>query len=769
MDAKRKQAILVATKKLLESKTPEKEILDSLGEFGVTKQEALALVKEATASKTNPKPEPKSVPQKKTELIKKPIPGLKVESKQDLLRKIPKQKIKIPLKKDSPEKDNLFKQVEEQTKELEKEPKTGKKSLFSGFLGKREISPKMKKTFIPKLKKGGKVKVKEIIADSPLEKNQPKKQDKKPIVKSPVKKEPAQKKEVNKDEPKKETVLNSEIKKLEKKTNPPKGLTSFSFSSGLDVLEKKVEKGKNIETAVKEMTQEKAIKKIKTSEVTILIIPNKEYIRGMSTLLIKAGASYKKIIYVNLNEVYKSLMQHLKSLNLKPEKFFFVDAVTLTSDKSTTKEKNTIFVSSPNSLIELSLGITQALNTQNADALLFDSLSTLLIYEKESTVTKFIHSLIGKIKASGIDAFFTALEGDYKSESIKDLGMFVDHVNTLTEFELGEMGFPDQQSSMRLQPTQIKKTLSVPKLSRNGLSVQNEQNKIVTREMDGLKQRLQEMQNTKEVTKSLNELKGKISKIDELKNLQEQVKGISKKLEKKPEKTIDKSLINEISRLEKKIDSTQKKKIKSEDEQANKEIQKALKALNEKITKIENLSSLQVKVKSLSEKIEMKKAKPVDNRLVNQISKLEKKIGSLEERLSKKMREKKSKDEKRTLKEKLSIFKKQIDLEHMMNDFYKTDVSKINPENVMTKKLVQNLDNKTGVLTKAYKKGIISKNKYTKGKRRIKREAKRLKHAAQMNSFEKKLDALNEAYDSGVISKESYTKGKSRLEKLLKA
>jgi len=191
--------------------------------------------------------------------------------------------------------------------------------------------------------------------------------------------------------------------------------------------------------------------------------------------------------------------------------------------------------------------------------------------------------------------------------------------------------------------------------------------------------------------------------------------------------------------------------------------------LNEKITKIENLSSLQTKVKNLSEKIDKKKEKPVDKILVNQISKLEKKIGFLEERLAKKMRDKKTKDEKTTLKEKLAIHKKQLDLENMMNDFYKTDVTKINPNNVMTKKFEQDLDNKTGVLTKAYRKGIISKHIYSKGKKRIKQEAKRLKYAAQMSSLEKNLNALNEAYDSGIISKESYAKGKVRLEKLLKS
>ena len=59
---------------------------------------------------------------------------------------------------------------------------------------------------------------------------------------------------------------------------------------------------------------------------------------------------------------------------------------------------------------------------------MFDSLSTLLIYNKKETVSKFVHSVVNKIKASNITAVFTALEGDTQSALLKEIGMFVDEV-----------------------------------------------------------------------------------------------------------------------------------------------------------------------------------------------------------------------------------------------------------------------------------------------------------------------------------------------------
>jgi len=72
--------------------------------------------------------------------------------------------------------------------------------------------------------------------------------------------------------------------------------------------------------------------------------------------------------------------------------------------------------------------ISDILESGQIDGLLFDSLSTLLIYNKGETVSKFVHSVINKVKETGATAVFTALEGDTETKLLKEVGMFVDKV-----------------------------------------------------------------------------------------------------------------------------------------------------------------------------------------------------------------------------------------------------------------------------------------------------------------------------------------------------
>src|SRR3989344_4754851 len=750
MDENRKQAFAKAIKKLLESHTSEEDIIISLKEMGLDKKEAIETLEFA-----------KKLPTKKDEAKAQESGEQKINTKES-------------------SKKNFWGSEEDGMLDSAKKEKTLVKNEEAGTAfwkkilkeeGQKEEPKKGKSNFIPELKKGGKERVKEIIVESPLDmKNKEEKtlEQTKKLERITGKKD---EKTVFENNAENETGKNAWKRISEEKNlgNSKEDSGKSAFKSSLDFIEKEVDRGTGLETAVKKAEKKKDEAENVLSKINILVIPNREYSKGISTLLKRTSENYQRIALVNLNELYKSMIQHLKELGVDVNKFFFIDAITITSDKNVKKHDNAIFVSSPNSLIELSLAITQTLNTQKPDVLIFDSLSTMLIYEDESTVTKFVHSLIGKIKAYGLDAYFTALEGDANNECVKNLSMFVDKVSTLTEFELGELGFetnfaiPERTSNIE----NVQKTSVRPKPMDPELLKRLGENRIVTTEMNRLKEKLNDMQENREVEKSLNELKGQMSKIDELKNLREQVKQISEKIGKKEETSMDKSIVMQINRLEKKIDESSDKKAEG-NEKYREEIKKSMQDIKEKMGKIEKLSGLQEQVKALSEKVEQKKEKPIDSAVVEQITKLASKIDGIEKTVSTKLREKKSEQENESLKKKLESYKKQAELQSMMNDFYKTDISKVNPDKVMTKHLEKDLEKKEKFLDTAYKKGLVPKQVFTKGRNRIKQESKRLKHAAMVHSLEGKLDTLNEAYDSGVISRDSYTKGKVRIEKLLK-
>ncbi len=118
----------------------------------------------------------------------------------------------------------------------------------------------------------------------------------------------------------------------------------------------------------------------------------------------------------------------LQKAKIPQNKFLFVDSITKSANPKAEDAANCMYCSSASALTELSLTIDKVIQTGKFDALLFDSLSTMLIYNKPGVVCKFVHNIINKIKAKKITAVFTALEGDTESDVLKNLGLFVDKV-----------------------------------------------------------------------------------------------------------------------------------------------------------------------------------------------------------------------------------------------------------------------------------------------------------------------------------------------------
>ncbi|MDO8634531.1 MAG: ATPase domain-containing protein [archaeon] len=181
----------------------------------------------------------------------------------------------------------------------------------------------------------------------------------------------------------------------------------------------------------------------KESKIMLLTIHGEDYTKNIHYLAEYMGGKYPRVLYVSLNELYSNLFVSLREAKVDVKKFYFIDAITSTAETNVQKKDNCVFVVSPNALVELSLAISSAIEEQKPRAVLFDSISTLLIYENPKTVVKFVHSLIGKIRAASIDAFFTALEGDAKTPAIEDLGMFVDEFMSMDKFRMYkiELGF----------------------------------------------------------------------------------------------------------------------------------------------------------------------------------------------------------------------------------------------------------------------------------------------------------------------------------------
>ncbi len=135
----------------------------------------------------------------------------------------------------------------------------------------------------------------------------------------------------------------------------------------------------------------------------------------------------RRICYVSLNKPAKTLHHAFALHNVPMEKMFFIDTVSqgLGQDNG---EDNVLFCSSPAALTELSIAIGEALKSGAFDALFFDSLSTLNIYDLGSSAERFTGTVITKLQSGDDQGLFTCLEDDQDTPLIRTSSMQVDKV-----------------------------------------------------------------------------------------------------------------------------------------------------------------------------------------------------------------------------------------------------------------------------------------------------------------------------------------------------
>jgi hypothetical protein len=174
-------------------------------------------------------------------------------------------------------------------------------------------------------------------------------------------------------------------------------------------------------------------KALKKGGIYIITIPPKIYSSESVKIIKHIEKISKKICYVNLNKFLTSLIKDLEDSEIDTKKFFFVDAITKSTDPNMQDEENRKFVRSPSALTELSITIAEVLSSSKPEALFFDSISACLVYNPEMITVKFLHTLIGRIRAAKCTAVLTCLEQE-KPRVIEDLGMFVDGTMNSKDF-----------------------------------------------------------------------------------------------------------------------------------------------------------------------------------------------------------------------------------------------------------------------------------------------------------------------------------------------
>ncbi|MCX6817391.1 MAG: hypothetical protein NTU57_00865 [Candidatus Aenigmarchaeota archaeon] len=167
-----------------------------------------------------------------------------------------------------------------------------------------------------------------------------------------------------------------------------------------------------------------AEKAIKENEIILFLLPNQSYSDKIKVVAGAAAKTGQRICYVAANKPSEVLSKDFDKNKIDIAKFYFVDCVT----KSLKNSEKVVYVSSPKALTEINIALKKMIESSKADMTLFDSLSTLLIYEDSHVVIRFVHSIISAFRTMKSKGILISLKEETQSELIKDLNMFVDKV-----------------------------------------------------------------------------------------------------------------------------------------------------------------------------------------------------------------------------------------------------------------------------------------------------------------------------------------------------
>lgn len=169
--------------------------------------------------------------------------------------------------------------------------------------------------------------------------------------------------------------------------------------------------------------------KDKTEPGISLVLTNAKKYNEANVTLTEYMVNTKGIpgVYVTLNKPYRTMKKNLEG-KVDLRMLIFIDAITKSTGGKINKDDECLYLDTMQNLTDLGVAIDQAIRAIPSEDkfLLFDSLSTLLIYSQVGSVSKFIHFLTGKIRALGVNGVLLSLVHGEEDEFLSQLSMFCD-------------------------------------------------------------------------------------------------------------------------------------------------------------------------------------------------------------------------------------------------------------------------------------------------------------------------------------------------------
>jgi len=166
--------------------------------------------------------------------------------------------------------------------------------------------------------------------------------------------------------------------------------------------------------------------------VILLYLSDPREVRASNTKIIQEAenAGYSTVV-ITTNFPASILEKLYAKNNLNLENIFFVDAITVYSlGSKANNDEHHLMIKNPADLTSLGIAVTEMLKKTDDKKtfILFDSVSTMLIYLPSIKITRFIHYLANKLRQTNKSGAFLAVDGGLDPMLLTQISTFVDYV-----------------------------------------------------------------------------------------------------------------------------------------------------------------------------------------------------------------------------------------------------------------------------------------------------------------------------------------------------
>ncbi|MCU0632396.1 MAG: hypothetical protein MUC66_05405 [Methanolinea sp.] len=163
-----------------------------------------------------------------------------------------------------------------------------------------------------------------------------------------------------------------------------------------------------------------------------LVLSSAEKLKQNNTLIIRTliGQGYR-VVVITTNHPSAVLKRLYAAEGIDMARISFIDAITkYAMGKVPPGQEDCRFINSPSNLTDLGIAITEVLHTLSGEkaCLLFDSISTMLIYIPSTNISKFIHFITSKLRLVDASGIFLAVEKGLDPLLLTQLTTYVDGI-----------------------------------------------------------------------------------------------------------------------------------------------------------------------------------------------------------------------------------------------------------------------------------------------------------------------------------------------------